>query len=56
MHFTRTRARSHLGHSSDRGASSVEYSLIVALIAVVIIVVVGFVGQDVLELFEKVDF
>ena len=39
----------------DKGATAVEYGLIVALIAAVIILVVGFLGQDVLGGFNVVE-
>lgn len=38
----------------DRGATAVEYGLIVALIAAVIIVIVGVLGQDVSAAFQSV--
>jgi pilus assembly protein Flp/PilA len=41
--------------TSDRGATAVEYGLIVALIAAVIVGVVTAVGQDVLGGFTDVD-
>jgi pilus assembly protein Flp/PilA len=40
---------------SERGATAVEYGLIVALIAGVIIAVVGAVGSGVNEAFETVN-
>ena len=40
---------------SDRGATAVEYGLIVALIAAIIVVTVGLVGQDTLGGFEGVE-
>jgi len=40
----------------DRGATAVEYSIIVALVAGAIVATVGFVGADVLELWGRVDF
>lgn len=40
---------------SDRGATAVEYGMIVALIAAVIVVMVGYVGQDVLDGFTDVE-
>ena len=40
---------------SDRGATAVEYGMIVALIAAVIVVTVGLVGQDTLEGFDTVE-
>jgi pilus assembly protein Flp/PilA len=36
--------RARLGHTDDRGASLVEYALLVALIAVVCILAVSFLG------------
>ena len=39
---------------SDRGATAVEYGLMVALIAVVIIVAVTFLGTQVSSLFQSV--
>ncbi len=39
----------------DEGATAVEYGLLVALIAAVIILVVGFLGQDVLEAFNVIE-
>lgn len=38
----------------ERGATAVEYGLIVALIAAVIVVTVGFLGQAVLAAFQTV--
>lgn len=39
----------------EKGATAVEYGLIVGLIAVVIIAVVAFLGQDLLDLFTTVE-
>lgn len=39
----------------ERGATAVEYGLIVALIAAIIVGVVGFLGADVLDAFTKVE-
>lgn len=39
----------------DRGATAVEYGLIVALIAAVIVAVVALLGQNVLEGFTEVN-
>ena len=39
---------------NDRGATAVEYGLMVALIAMVIIVAVGFLGTNLNTLFQKV--
>jgi pilus assembly protein Flp/PilA len=39
---------------SDRGATAVEYGLMVALIAVVIIVAVALIGTNLSTLFNKV--
>lgn len=38
----------------DRGATAVEYGLMVGLIAVVIITAVGFLGQDLDGLFDQI--
>lgn len=38
----------------ERGATAVEYGLIVALIAAVIVITVGFLGQAVLAAFQSV--
>ena len=38
----------------ERGAAMVEYGLLVGLIAAVIIAAVGFLGQDLLALFERI--
>jgi pilus assembly protein Flp/PilA len=40
--------------SEDRGATAVEYALMVALIAVVIILAVTFLGQSTSETFSEV--
>lgn len=40
---------------NERGATAVEYGLIVALIAAVIITVVGFLGTDVFGAFDTVE-
>ena len=40
--------------SSDRGATAVEYGLIVALIAVIIIVAVTVLGQNLFKTFDEV--
>lgn len=39
----------------DRGATAVEYGLLVALIAAVIVVMVGFVGGKVLAAFTTIN-
>ena len=39
----------------ERGATAVEYGLLVALIAAIIIAVVGFLGNDVLAAFNVVE-
>lgn len=41
--------------NEDKGATAVEYGLLVALIAAVIVVMVGLVGQDVLAGFTTVE-
>ena len=38
---------------SDRGASSVEYAILVALIALIILAAVSFFGQSTSGLFQK---
>ncbi len=40
---------------TDEGATAVEYGIMVALIAAVIVVMVGLVGQDVLAAFTTVE-
>lgn len=45
-------ARLNLG---DRGATAVEYGMIVALIAAIIVVTVGLVGEDTLDGFDTVE-
>ena len=42
-------------NTSDRGATAVEYGMIVALIAAIIVVTVGLVGLDVLDGFDTVE-
>ncbi len=39
----------------EKGATAVEYGLLVALIAGIIILVVGFLGQDILGAFNSVE-
>lgn len=41
------------GAHSERGATAVEYSLMVAFIAAVIVATVALMGVDVLGLFQK---
>ncbi|MCP8998427.1 Flp family type IVb pilin [Pseudarthrobacter sp. RMG13] len=41
--------------ASEKGATAVEYGLLVALIAAVIVVMVGLVGQDVLTAFTTIE-
>ena len=43
------------GHREEKGATAVEYGLLVALIAAIIIAVVAFLGQDVLGAFDSVE-
>lgn len=38
----------------ERGATAVEYGLLVALIAAVIVAVVGFLGTEIKEAFQNV--
>ena len=51
--FCRTHLRARLG-TDDRGASLVEYALLVALIAVICIVAIAFVGQNASSKFSNV--
>ena len=41
--------------NSERGATAVEYGLMVALIAAVIVVTVGLLGQKILGAFQTVN-
>lgn len=50
----RSRARTIRARENDRGASAVEYALLIAGIAAVIIVSVAFVGKTVSGQFSKV--
>ncbi len=52
-HMLVVRKQGDLRSSSDRGATAVEYGLIVALIAVVIIVAVALLGNNLLGVFNK---
>lgn len=51
-HMLMTQKKSEL--SSDRGATAVEYGLIVALIAVIIIVAVALLGTNLRDTFDEV--
>jgi len=53
-HMFITAKRNELAESRDRGATAVEYGLIVALIAVVIIVAVTLLGTSLQGIFNKV--
>lgn len=44
-----------LAKMDERGATAVEYGLLVALIAAVIIGVIAFLGQDILGAFNGVE-
>jgi pilus assembly protein Flp/PilA len=48
------RAMARVKSSDDTGATAVEYGLLVALIAAVIVVTVGLLGTEVLEGFQAV--
>lgn len=50
-----TRLIGRRGHREEKGATAVEYGLLVALIAAIIIAVVAFLGQDVLGAFDSVE-
>ena len=41
--------------SDERGAAAVEYGMLVALIAAIIIVTVGLLGKDILAAFKAVE-
>ncbi|MDA8318643.1 MAG: Flp family type IVb pilin [Actinomycetota bacterium] len=51
---TATNALSALLHRDERGATAVEYGLIVALIAAVIIGVVAILGKQIADAFSTV--
>ena len=53
-HMFIAQRRAELAGSRDRGATAVEYGLIVALIAVVIIVAVALLGRNLLDTFNTV--
>ena len=52
-HYCVTQIRGRLG-ADERGASLVEYALLVALIAVICIVAIAFVGQGASSKFSSV--
>ncbi len=54
MRIQKTLARIHLAMNSDRGATAVEYGLIVSLIALVIIGAVFVLGGNLTGIFEDV--
>ena len=43
------------GRDEEKGATAVEYGLLVALIAAIIIITVGLLGQNVLDAFNTVN-
>ena len=53
VEFLATYLRSRFG-DDERGASLVEYALLVALIAVVCIVAIGFLGKNASSKFDSV--
>ena len=53
-HMLMLQKKSEMMESRDRGATAVEYGLIVALIAVVIIVGVTLLGSNLSGIFNKV--
>jgi pilus assembly protein Flp/PilA len=53
--ITRAQARFNSVRSEEDGATAVEYGLIVALIAAVIVTVVATLGQDILGAFTDVE-
>jgi pilus assembly protein Flp/PilA len=48
------KARFEDQRQKERGATAVEYGLLVALIAAVIVVTVGLLGQEILAAFQTV--
>ena len=52
-HYCVTQVRARVG-TDERGASLVEYALLVALIAVICIVAIAFVGQSASSKFSSV--
>ena len=46
--------RTRYSHTSERGASLVEYALLVALIAIVCLVAIAFLGQSASQRFSNV--
>lgn len=53
--ISRAQARVNSLRSEEEGATAVEYGLIVALIAAVIVTVVATLGQDILGAFTTVE-
>ncbi|WP_026378598.1 Flp family type IVb pilin [Agromyces italicus] len=53
--FSRLQARVNSLRTEEEGATAVEYGLIVALIAAVIVGVVALLGQDILGAFTTVE-
>jgi pilus assembly protein Flp/PilA len=53
--ITRVITQVWTARTDDRGASMVEYGLLVVLIAVVAAVGAGLMGQDLSELFDGID-
>ena len=53
--YTRVVARINSLRSEEEGATAVEYGLIVALIAAVIVAVVALLGQNILQGFTTVN-
>ena len=53
--YSRLQARINSLRSEEEGATAVEYGLIVALIAAVIVTVVATLGQDILGAFTDVE-
>jgi pilus assembly protein Flp/PilA len=53
--FTKAKALVNSLRSEEEGATAVEYGLIVALIAAIIIAVVVLLGQDISRAFDTVE-
>ena len=55
LEFLKIMLQGKKAEMDERGATGVEYGLLVALIAAVIIVIVASVGKKVLNAFTKID-
>lgn len=55
LHYVRALANARLAKTEERGASAVEYGLLVAGIAAVIVAVVFLLGDNILDAFTTVN-